>query len=137
MQKYGGNLDFPAYNFKMADNGVRQAEMTGYAEWVARTLVFILAMFSALVIRSGRNAGSDLRMPLFLSVFTLGMLEAFTSFGAPLFVLLTGIPVLLYFLGLMFTVFGDQTRGGFAFSLLPALLFMGVILSVVSVIGPY
>ena len=137
MERYQGNLDFPAYNFEMADNGVAQAERTDYAEWTARALLMILAAYAALVLRKGREAGAGLRTPIFLSVFTFGMLEAFTSFGAPLFVLLTGIPVLLYFLGLRFTVFGEQGRGGFAFSVLPVLTFLGLILATVSVRGPY
>jgi hypothetical protein len=135
MERYQGNLDFPAYNFVMADNGVRQAERTGYAVWTSRALLLVLLIFAALVIRKGRDAGSGLGTPLFLSVFTFGVLEAFTSFGAPLFVLTTVVPALIYFLGLRFTVFGP--RGGFAYSLLPVLAFLGLVLAVTSVRGPY
>lgn len=135
MVMYQGNLDFPAYNFVMADNGLAQAGRTGYAVWASRALLLVLALFAVFVIRKGRHAGSGLGTPLFLSVFTFGMLEAFTSFGAPLFVLTTGVPALIYFLGLRFTVFGS--RGGFAYSLLPVLALLGLILAVTSVRGPY
>jgi hypothetical protein len=135
MERYQGNLDFPAYNFVMADNGVAQAGRTGYTVWASRALLLVLVLFAALVIRKGRDAGSGLGTPLFLSVFTFGMLEAFTSFGAPVFVLTTGVPALIYFLGLRFTVFGS--RGGFAYSLLPVLALLGLILAVTSVRGPY
>jgi hypothetical protein len=135
MERYQGNLDFPAYNFVMADNGVAQAGRTGYTVWASRALLLVLVLFAALVIRKGRDAGSGLGTPLFLSVFTFGMLEAFTSFGAPVFVLTTGVPALIYFLGLRFTVFGS--RRGFAYSLLPVLALLGIILAVTSVRGPY
>ncbi|MGH7849207.1 MAG: hypothetical protein ACREOP_02805, partial [Thermodesulfobacteriota bacterium] len=135
MERYQGNLDFPAYNFVMADNGVAQAGRTGYTVWASRALLLVLVLFAALVIRKGRDAGSGLGTPLFLSVFTFGMLEAFTSFGAPVFVLTTGVPALIYFLGLRFTVFGS--RRGFAYSLLPVLALLGLILAVTSVRGPY
>jgi hypothetical protein len=134
MERYQGDLDFPAYNFTMADNGVRQAERTDYAVWTSMALLLVLMLFAALVIRKGRDAGSGIGTPLFLSVFTFGVLEAFTSFGAPLFVLTTVVPALIYFLGLRFTVFGP--RGGFAYSLLPVLALMGIILTVTSVRGP-
>lgn len=135
MERYQENLDFPAYNFVMADNGLAQAGRTGYTVWASRALLLVLALFAVFVIRKGRDAGSGLGTPLFLSVFTFGMLEAFTSFGAPLFVLTTGVPALIYFLGLRFTVFGS--RGGFAYSLLPVLALLGLILAVTSVRGPY
>jgi hypothetical protein len=137
MERYQGNLDFPAYNFVMADNGVRQAERTDYSVWTSRALLAALIIFSALVMLKGRRAGSGIGTPLFLSAFTFGVLEAFTSFGAPLFVLTTGLPVLVYFFGLRFTVFGERGSGGFAFSLLPTLAFLGIILAVTSVRGPY
>ena len=135
MERYQGSLDFPAYNFVMADNGVAQAGRTGYTVWASRALLLVLVLFAAFVIRKGRDAGSGLGTPLFLSVFTFGMLEAFTSFGAPVFVLTTGVPALIYFLGLRFTVFGS--RGGFAYSLLPVLALLGLVLAVTSVRGPY
>ena len=137
MERYQGSLDFPAYNFVMADNGVKQAERTDYAVWTSRALLAALFLFAALVILKGRRAGSGIGTPLFLSAFTFGVLEAFTSFSAPLFVLTTGLPVLVYFFGLRFTVFGARGSGGFAYSLLPALAFLGLILAVTSVRGPY
>lgn len=137
MERYQGNHDFPAYNFVMADNGVRQAERTDYAVWSARALLAALFLFAALVLRKGRGAGSGIGTPIFLSAFTFGVLEAFTSFGAPLFVVTTGVPVLVYFFGLRFTVFGARGSGGFARSVLPALAFLGIILAVTSVRGPY
>lgn len=137
MERYQGNLDFPAYNFAMADNGVRQAERTGYAVWTSRALLAALLLFAALVISKGRRAGKGIGTPIFLSAFIFGMLEAFTSFGAPLFVLTTGVPVLLYFLGLRFTVFGARESGGFAYSILPVLALLGMVLAVTSVRGPY
>lgn len=137
MEKYGNNLSFPAYNFEMADTGAIQAKRTDVAVWAARALLVVLILFIARVLLIRSESKSGIKIPAFLSIFTFGMLEAFTSFGAPLFVLTTGVPVLLYFTGLRFLVFSGSRRSGYALSLIPVLALMGIVLSVVSVRGPY
>jgi hypothetical protein len=137
IEKYGNNLNLPAYNFKVADNGARQVSITGKISWASRTLLVVILIFIVALIKISESKSSHLLIPVLLSLIIIAFLEIFTSISAPYFVLTTSIPLLIYVYGLRFIVFRNGKSGGFTRVVLPILIILAGLLLVLSIRGPY
>jgi hypothetical protein len=137
LKRHQGDLNFPAYNFEIADVGAKQAKRTDAVIWTARALLVALVGLLAWLLKERSGPKRGVWTLVFFSVLMFGLLAAFTSFAAPVFVLTTGIPFLLYFIGLRFIVFRKVEQSAFATALLPVLILFGLILAILSIRGPF
>ncbi|BBM86001.1 hypothetical protein [Candidatus Uabimicrobium amorphum] len=126
-EKYKGNLDFPAYNFTLADFGSHQALKSLWVIWLARILV--IAILTILVLY---YKGKDFLAST--AVIATLLLWLFTSFTAPTFSCINTIAFIIYFVGLKKWI---VPRTHFSKTMLPLIIFSMFICVILSLRGPF
>lgn len=163
--QYLKNLDFPSYNFREANVGVKVSERTIPAAWATRLILAIILLSALLPLlikneKSKKKYGinglkylyaaifapssinrlwtntADKRMIGFIILLSIaGGLITFTSFSAPFFVGFLMILVILYTL-LLLLLYKSPNKTNNLLILAPSMLMVLLLLLISSVRGP-
>jgi hypothetical protein len=162
---YLTNLDFPSYNFREANVGIKVSSRNICSMWVSRLLIFIILLavcFSLFVKKESlqKKYGINGLKQLWLSIFApfqpneytlnsadkkmigslliliiVGGLITFTSFSAPMFFLFLLVLILVY-TALLFLFYKNKNKMNSLLLLAPSGLLVFLLLVVSSVRGP-
>ncbi|NUM36224.1 MAG: hypothetical protein HUU50_16910 [Candidatus Brocadiae bacterium] len=127
-QRHQHNLDFPAYNFEMSDECIKQASMSSLMIWSSRLLLLLILLF---IYYKTESALLSLGMA---TIFIFIFLGIFSSFAAPVFTMSLGILASFYLAGLYFFF---RSSSPFHKILLPVLASVALVLSILSIRGPF